>query len=481
VSKALLKDSFLYTLSSFLGKGIGFILLPLYTAIFTPSDYGVMDLIALSIVLISNVFSFQTNQSLSRYYVETKSSIRKKSYFTTIFIYYILIYFLVTISLFLYNEEFSFFIFNTVEYTNIITLAALNIFFGSIYYIGSNLYRLDFESKKYSILSIFQLILSSFFILFAIMIIKTGLIGVFIGQLLAYIILLIFISKKIASKINIKLFSIAILIKMFRFGVPLVPTVLVLLVMQYIDRIMITNMIGLESLGQYAVAMKIASIITLLLSGFQLAFGPYVFSNYKNPKTKETIALYFYVINILSLMIVSFLMLFSFDILQILTNVKYIEAHSIVPLLALSTFFFSIGAYFSIGFAIVNRNEIQTVIYLIIIFINIALNYLLIEKYGIKGASIATMLSFFLSAIINLIISNKYYQIQFNIKNLSFYAIQFIGVILLYNLFVKNNTSFEDYLFKILILLSWCIPIFLLENQRIKRCYSLIKERVYNK
>mgnify|MGYP003999886995 CR=1 FL=1 len=58
---------------------------------------------------------------------------------------------------------------------DVIILAALNIFFGSLYYIGSNLYRLEFESKKFTILSLAQILISSSFILFAIMILKIGL------------------------------------------------------------------------------------------------------------------------------------------------------------------------------------------------------------------------------------------------------------------------------------------------------------------
>jgi len=478
--KVLLKDSFLYTISSFLGKGIGFILLPFYTNIFTPSDYGTMDLVAISIILITNLFSLQTNQSLARYYVDAKSSNRKKSYFTTTFVYYIIIYFFVSTTLIIFNSEFSHLIFNDTKYSDVIILAALNIFFGSLYYIGSNLYRLEFESKKFTILSLAQILISSSFILFAIMILKIGLIGVFIGQLLAYFIFLAFISKKIISKTYIKLFSFVVLKKMFRFGIPLVPTVLVLLAMQFIDRIMITNMIGLDSLGQYAVAMKISSIIALLLSGFQLAFGPYVFSNYKDPKTKETIALFFYGINILSLMIVSFLLLFSFDILVLLTNESYTGAYTIVPLLALSTFFFSIGSYFSLGFAIANKNEIQTMIYIVIIFINIILNYFLISRYGIDGAATATMISFLFSAGLNLIISNRYYKINYNIKKLYFYGFIFLVITVLYNLFIENNVSFKDYILKASILFLWCIPLYLLEKQRIKQVYIFIKNRRIN-
>ena len=478
--KLLIKDSLLYSISTFLSKGIGFILLPFYTNIFSPSDYGVMDLIAIIVVLVNNLFSLQTNQSLTRYYSDTRSSIKRKSYFTTIFIYYFIIYFFISLILILYSVEVSYLVFNSNEYDKIIILAALNIFFGSLFYIGSNLYRLDFESKKFTILSIMHVVISTSFILIAILILKIGIIGVFIGQLFSYIILLLYISNKIYTKIYFKLFSFKILKIMFRFGIPLVPTVLILLGMQYIDRIMISNMIDLNSLGEYAVAMKISSIIGLLLSGFQLAFGPYVFSNYENPKTKEIISLLFYSINVLSLIIVSFLMIYSYDILLLLTTTSYTEGYKLIPLLALSTFLFSLGGYFSIGFAIANKNEIQTVIYLFIVIINIILNYFLIKAYGITGASIATMVSFLISAILNLSISQKYYNIKYNIKKLSFYIVFFCFISILYYTIIKNTISIEDYILKFVILFLWSIPIYLLEKKSINQLYLFIKNRRKN-
>ena len=66
--KRLFKESLVYGLSTYIQKFIGVFLLPLYTALLTPSDYGILDLLGtVSIISIYIVVS-GTDSALSYFY-----------------------------------------------------------------------------------------------------------------------------------------------------------------------------------------------------------------------------------------------------------------------------------------------------------------------------------------------------------------------------------------------------------------------------
>jgi len=462
--KKLLKNSFFYSISTFLSKGIGVILLPFYTRVLTPSDYGIMDLVAVSVLMVTNAFSLQTNQSMCRYYVDDKSVEDQKSYFSTTMIFYIIIYSVIAFIVYTFRSSFALFLFGSASYSSVLTLAALNILINNVYYLTSTLYRLKSESKQFSLLSFIRTIASSLLIILFVLFLKMGVIGVFWGQIAANTLMLLIVLGKLIGNFDIKLFSRTKLFEMIRFGFPLVPTVLIIFIMQYVDRIMITKMIGIEALGLYAVGIKVSSLISLLLSGFQLAWGPYVFGNYQKEDTKRIISIFFHYINIFSLLIVSFLLLFSSDLLKILADPSFYNAYKVVPLLSVSTLFFALGSYFSIGFGIANKNGIQSIIYLFVIIINISLNYMLIKKNGITGAALATMISFILSGISSIIISNRFYPIEYNLKKLALYLIYFALNVTIYVLFLNNELTLKELAIKFSLMFIWVLLIFRIEK-----------------
>ena len=72
--KDLLKEGGLYTLANLLTKGVSFLLIPFYTAYFTPADYGVFDILGVFGVFVGNIFTLQLHQGLARYVADPEST-----------------------------------------------------------------------------------------------------------------------------------------------------------------------------------------------------------------------------------------------------------------------------------------------------------------------------------------------------------------------------------------------------------------------
>ena len=69
--KAALRDSLIYGLASILSRGLAIFLLPIYTRVLSPADYGVYDLLVTLVALANLVVALEVSQGLARYWADT--------------------------------------------------------------------------------------------------------------------------------------------------------------------------------------------------------------------------------------------------------------------------------------------------------------------------------------------------------------------------------------------------------------------------
>jgi len=87
-------------------------------------------------------------------------------------------------------------------------------------------------------------------------------------------------------------------------------------------------------------------------------------------------------------------------------------ARFLLPWISFAIFFLGIQVcYFNIAFQIAKKNSVCVKIAALIAVVNLALNYLLIPSMSIKGAAIATLLSFALGCLVSAIIGRKYFAL----------------------------------------------------------------------
>lgn len=75
-----------------------------------------------------------------------------------------------------------------------------------------------------------------------------------------------------------------------RFGVPLIPHALGALLTSTLDRVLITNLVGIESTGVYMVALQIGMVLGLLTDSFNRAFAPWLIESLRSNDERRDIA-----------------------------------------------------------------------------------------------------------------------------------------------------------------------------------------------
>jgi O-antigen/teichoic acid export membrane protein len=207
--------------------------------------------------------------------------------------------------------------------------------------------------------------------------------------------------------------SLAIMKVLFRSGTILLPTMMAAWALQVIDRLFLVRYVSLESLGQYAIANKIAGLLYVALAPVYSAWTPLALSIQHDPTAKQQYAnMARYLIGA-ALIAALGLGLFATEILIVLTRVAYLPAAPYVGVLTYVHVLAAIGTVLATG-AMAGK-QLPAFSWAVVTgaVVNIALNFVLIPSYGVWGATIATVVGYAVPQVILYVIVQRRYHVPY--------------------------------------------------------------------
>jgi O-antigen/teichoic acid export membrane protein len=196
----------------------------------------------------------------------------------------------------------------------------------------------------------------------------------------------------------------------FRLGSALVPSAIGGFMILMIDRLMLTALTTLETLGIYAIGVMVAQMTDVVLSAFSRTVQPYLYENgvikTVSKDIQTTRILYGFVV--FSFFVAGSVTVSSPYIFQIMINERYHLALGIVGWLSLSSAFFNIGGLFLNLILIEEKNLITGYISGVCVIVGVVVSYLLISAHGLAGAAIANAISGLLFMLLMLFFATKY-------------------------------------------------------------------------
>ena len=408
--KSLIKDAIIYSFNTVISKGIAFFLIPIFTSVLVPSEYGIIDIFLVLGSVVKVFVGFEITQAFARFYVEVKEK-DKPTFVTTSFIFFLVSYTLFFLFIWIFDEPLNAQITDNQAGLSVYYLAFLSIVSNSIFNFWQNSLRWSFKSKLYSINSILFTIIVYGASVFLIVYKGLGLQGYFIANIIGSLSLSI-LSLYYQRSNLVWAFDLPLLKKMLHFSFPLVFSSVAVVLSNYTDRIVIKEFLNLNSLGIYGIGFRVASMVGLFLTGIRMAVSPLVYGHYKDPSTPKKLADLTTVFALLSFILIIFLSLFSKEIIGVIADEQYFESWKVMPLLAAATL---IGnAYiFTPGIGISKKTKYMVYINTAGLVFNLGLNYMLIPIFGIVGAATATILGALLVLSMYVYFSQKLYTIPF--------------------------------------------------------------------
>lgn len=409
--KSFFKNSFIYTIGTVLTRGIAIILVPVYTRYLTPSEYGIIDLFMILSSIVSLTIALEIHQAVVRFYQDTEDEKEKMQYVSSAFIFSIFVYSLYFIISILFSDYFTMLILDDLKYQNIFLLASGAITTSGLFYFTSGQLKWQILPKQSIIVSVLHVIIVACVAVYLLVVEDMKLQSIFIGQICGNIIGM-FISIYFAKKSYRFIFVYQKFKEMIAFSYPLVFSGIGIFIALYIDRIAIKELLGLEELGIYGLAYRFAAVASLVMIGFQSSLSPLIYKHYKEKNTPKNIARLFDGFLIFALFIVAGSILFSKEVVVLMSTKEFYSASVLIPPLVMAVFFSNMYI-FAPGIAIEKKTKTLALISTTSAIINTILNYIMIPILGLQGAAIATLLSSIAIFSWYVYISNRYYQIPY--------------------------------------------------------------------
>ena len=454
----VVKNISIYSLGNILNKSITFLLVPLYTRVLVPADYGKLELVNTVGAILAMLYGLLVSNGYSRVYFQNKDPEWRKSLFFSGQVFSVLCCIIAGGLSFINAETIADTIFNFPGGAIFLKLVTIVTLFKVLTLIPMNNIRNREKAVLYISINAVYLVINTLLTIYFLVYLKLGVKGVLYAQIISGIVELITLYCFTWNQSSFH-FRYSGLITMLSFSIFLIPSNLSSFVLNYSNRYFLNEYMDIKEVGLYSLGAKIAGIIPFLFTEpVKMAFAPYIYSMINNPeKCKKHLAdfsRFFFAGLALIALIISF---FAKEAITIMADTNYSGSHSIVFILSVSYLFMGLAGIIVSGIHISMKTWIVSLIWVFSAVLNIVLNVLLVPKYGRLGASVATMLSSLCILACYFIAVYKVYPVPFEYFKYAYLSIMMI----MSNIIAQYIDKYLQYafVFKLLLLLTFVISL----------------------
>lgn len=381
----LLKNTGIIAIGRISTQIVSFLLLPLYTARLSASEYGNFDYIITVASFLMPVMTLLTEEAMFRFLIDCKTTEEKNVVISHVFIFVLINSGIIStvgwifVSAVQYELGFCIFVY-AIASTVVALSNALSRGLGNIV-----LYSVaNFGCSAVNILLNLLLILT-FDMGFLAMVLSAVVSNVVVSSC-------VFIKLRIWQYIKIRKFDVSLIKQLLRYSIPLVPNTISWTVINLSDRLVIMHFLGAAYNGLYSVANKFPNLINIFYSFFNTAWRETSVRIIQAGDIEGLNEIYRIIKNILFSITVLLIGMLHF-IYPLFLDSSYAESIQYVPLLAISIYYLSLaGFYGGIFTAFKNTNTLGHTS-VIAAGINLGVNLFLVKFLGVYASAISTLVS----------------------------------------------------------------------------------------
>lgn len=415
--KQLTKDTAIYGISTMVGRLLNFILVPFFTNIFLPYEFNVQAQLFVFMSIMNIFFVYGMDTSYLKF-ASTSPPEEKKRNFTVAFTAILLAAVILSFIIFLLRNPILDFLVIPYKYNYFFYYVVLILFFDACSVIPFLKLRIERRAKifaSFKMLNIFINITLNFIL---ILVFHKGIEAIFISNVIASLVTFLLFVPVIYRNLEFY-FDRERLSRFLRFGLPYLPAGFASMLVQGIDRPILTRLTNNDVAGIYNANYKLGIFMMLFVNMFQFAWQPFFLQTSKDENARETfskVMTYFTIIGSILLVLLS---LFINDIIKIGFNGRYLLGQLywsgviIVPVILLAYLFNGIYYILSAGIYIKEKSIYAPIVTGIGAGVNIAVNYALIPVLGIMGAALATLASYFSMTAGYYFVTQKFYKTDY--------------------------------------------------------------------
>ena len=404
------KNTILVVVGNIGSKFMAFLMLPFYTRWLPVDEYGIVDVIGIYVSFLIGIVTCAIAEAV---FVFPKGAKQEKQaeYFSSGINFIILMFLLLTLVFGAIDFICTKFCISNTFTENIWLILGILTTTSVQQYIQQFTRSID----RITVYSVSGVILTLSSIIFSFLLIPSyGVIGyvsaTMIGNVIASIYSLVFshsyryYSYSAASVKSCK--------KMLKYSTPLVPNNVMWWIVSALNRPVMETFLGLEAIGLFAVANKFPAVISSAFSMFAISWQISVLEEFGKDGYSKFFNKVFRWVVFLMVILGCVITVFSYKIIEVFADSRYIESWRYIPVLTLSTVFLAISGFAGSNFSATKESKYFFYSSVWGALTAIIANMILIPTIGTMGACLSVVLSFLVMSFSRCYYCWKYVKIE---------------------------------------------------------------------
>lgn len=389
------KTAFVYFAGNVLSKLVIFFLFPLYTVYINPAQYGNYDLAYSIINLVAPIAFVQIWDALFRFSFDSQKSEDKYALITNSFVVCMVGIFIYSILMGIINQFMRF------DYYLYILIYGLAFAFQYVYAYSA---RVFLNNTLYVFSGVLNTIVSVVLNVILIVFFHWDVKALYVSAVIGIVLQIIVIEWKLRLIKNFRINDIdfKIIQRMVKFSIPLCVATISYWLLSGYSRIIINNFVGEYEVGLYAVANRLASIVTVVLSIFQFAWNEAAYLMAHDEDRKKIYKSFVDILLKFMCWITAMLIIFIKIIFPFYIGPQYQDAVLIIPATIIGVSANAVAAFISTLFMTEKKTSFIMKSTVIASIINVALSIFSARKFGVQGVVVTLMFSFIILLLLRL-------------------------------------------------------------------------------
>ena len=399
-----------------MAKSISLGMLPVYTRIFSVSDYGNIEMLSILSSFIGAILVMGMDSAQSMYFFKNKEEGKSAQarLISSILQWRLLWGSVVVLIATLLAPFINLFFFEGNLRLVHFAVAFASALFAQVMGQSTEVMRLLYRPWSYISITISQSIIAAGLVMAFVIGLKMGVLGFFLGAATASAVVSIFGWYLASEYLDFSRIQKDLWPKLIRFGGPLVPAGLAIYFMSTADRWFIQYFHGPLALGLFAIGAKFSMLMAFAAETFRKAWWPIAMDSMHDSDGPKTFRMISRLYMGLGTTMVIFVTLLSPWLVEIFTVPEYYSSWPIVGILAWQSLFYGFFLIASAGIWKVEKTSLNLYLMIGATCFGLVMNWLLVPKYAEVGAAIATAITYLFWVVISMAVSEFYWRTAFS-------------------------------------------------------------------
>ncbi|MFQ6675143.1 MAG: lipopolysaccharide biosynthesis protein [Fidelibacterota bacterium] len=432
--KQLTRQTAIYGAGNILTRLVTFLLLPLFTHVLSPGEYGVVTLVYVFLGFMNIIYHYGLDSAFMKYASDTENAEERNRLFSTAF--WLSLGSSTGISLLIVAGAgfLSATLLGSPLYRHLFILAAGILLLDALGHVPFALLRLRDRAALFVTIKFINVITTLGLNIYLVAILNRGIAGIFTSALLASLVTAVFVLAASLPLIRLT-FSRRLVRDFITFGIPFIPAGLAAMTMEMIDRYLLAYLKDTATVGIYTAGYKLGIFMLLLTTAFNYAWQPFFLRLGKKEESRSTFARIFTYYIFVALFVWILISNFIHELIRIriagisLIGPPFYGAEAVVPVILMAYVFQGVYLNFLPGIYFEKKTHMIALISGTGALVNVVLNFLLIPPYGMMGAAAATLAAYIVMAVGAFVVSRRLFTVPYEWSRVIRTTVSFLAAV----------------------------------------------------